>query len=87
MVDATCPRDFWIESSLTLFSGFRRHRVDGNECAAVALGLELHVAIDFREDRMINAKPDIAARMPLGAALTAQNIARDDTFTTELLDA
>src|SRR4051812_16000396 len=49
--------------------------------------LELHDAVDQGVDRVIRAEADVAARVPLCAALADDDVARDDLFTAVLFDA
>ena len=51
-----------------LFGGGRQ-RGDGNLHTIVGAGLELHVAFDEGENRVVAAEADIVARLHLGAAL------------------
>src|SRR5271165_2179284 len=55
----------------------------------LALGLtsEFHLAVDQGEDRVVTAQADVAARIPLSASLTNQDVARDDGLAAELFDA
>src|ERR1700733_1419970 len=48
---------------------------------------ELHPPVDQGENGMIAAEADVASGIPLGAALTHQDVAGDDFLTAELLDA
>ena len=45
--------------------------------AAFGFGAELDVTVDQREQRVVLAQADIAARMPLGAALARDDVAGD----------
>lgn len=63
---------------------------DGNDAdleALLVLVLELDDAVDERVDRVVGAEPDVFARVPLGAALTDDDVARDHELTAELLDS
>jgi hypothetical protein len=51
------------------------------------LVLELHESIDERVDREIGSEADVAARVPLGAALAHDDVAGDDFLPAELLHA
>jgi hypothetical protein len=55
----------------------------------LALGLagEFHLAVNKGEDRVVAAETHIGARIPLGAALTDQDVAGNDGLAAELLDA
>src|SRR5690606_5786259 len=68
-----------------LFRGLGR--LDGDEAPVARLGREGHSAVDQREDRVILAQAHTRARMPLGAALADDDVAGDDGFAAELLDA
>ena len=52
---------------------------------AATFAVKPHVAIDQRENRVIAAKTHVFAGMPLGSALTDDDIARDNFFAAELL--
>src|SRR6266705_1172487 len=64
-----------------------RHRDYGYEGAAFRLGSVLDVSVDECKQRVILAHPDIAAGMPLGAALAHENIAGDGALAAEQLHA
>src|SRR6185437_2326731 len=61
--------------------------IDADLVARLALVLELHDAVDERVDRVVGPESDVAARVPLGAALADDDVARDHALATELLDA
>src|SRR5688500_5444033 len=65
---------------------FGRGRMDADLVPGLALVLELHHAIDERVDRVVRAHSDVAARVPLGAALAENDVAGDDALAAELLD-
>jgi len=46
---------------------------------------ELHVAVDQSKDGVVAAKAYIGAGIPLGAALTDQDVAGDNRLAAELL--
>src|SRR5688500_15506943 len=53
----------------------------------LALGRELHSAVDQREQRVVAAQADAHARMELGAALADDDVARFDRLAAVDLDA
>src|SRR5262245_33666660 len=57
-----------------------------NEHAAFGFGIELDATVGESEQRVIRADPDIAAGVPLGAALARENIAGQDDFAAVQLD-
>src|SRR4051812_32571152 len=59
----------------------------GDMHAAFGLAGEFHLAVDQGEDRVVAAKADIGAGIPLGAALAHQDVASNHRLTAELLDA
>ena len=67
-------------------SSLRRHRHHRHVDAAFGFGAELDVTIHQGEQGVIPAQADIAARMPLGAALARQNVAGDHGFAAENLE-
>src|SRR5262245_3255978 len=73
--------------STVLLGRCLRHRKDGYEHAAFGFGVEFHATIGEREQRVVLADTDVAAGMPLGAALARENIAGDDALAAEQLDA
>jgi len=64
-----------------------RHRKDGNEHAAFGFGIERDATFSQCKQRVILADADILAGMPLGAALTRENVARYGRLAAEQLDA
>src|SRR5689334_6705338 len=70
-----------------LFGRCLRHRLYRYEDAALGFGTELNVTVDQREQGVVLAKADIRARVPLGAALTRNNVACDGVLTAEQLQA
>src|SRR4029453_3915149 len=66
---------------------FGLRRIDADLVAPLALVLELHDALDERVDRVVRADADVAARVPLGAALPDDDVAGDDALAAKLLDA
>jgi len=73
-------------SIIRLFGGFR-HKVDGHIFATELALVEFHLAIDERKQGMVLAHTDIATRMGLGSALADDDIACDNSFAAEFLDA
>lgn len=71
---------------LPLFGGVYG-RDNRNEGAAVGFGAEFDFAFDLGEQGMVGAHADIGARMPSGAALTRNDIARNHVLTAERLDS
>src|SRR5688572_32960431 len=65
----------------------RRGRIDRNAHARLAVALELHDAIDLREQRPVAADADVLARVKLRADLANENAARGDVLTGEPLHA
>ena len=66
----------YANGSGALFGGSRQ-RCDGDMHAVIRPALELHLAVDQREDRVVAAEADIGARLPLGAALAEDDVAGD----------
>src|ERR687898_697275 len=80
-------------------AAFPSHRVDGarsllgprlqrryrHEGAAAAARAEAHLALGQCEQGVVAAHADVAARMPLGAALADDDVARHDVLAAELL--
>ena len=64
-----------------------RHRKDRDEHAAFGFGIELDATIGRGEQGVVLADTDIAAGMPLGAALARQNVAGDDDLAAKQLHA
>src|SRR5262245_32075172 len=62
-------------------------RLHRNEGAAIAGVLEAHGAGRLGEQGVVLAHADIGAGVELGAALAHQDVAGEDFFRTELLDA
>src|SRR4051812_10212889 len=62
-------------------------RLHGDMHLALGLAGEFHLAVDQGEDRVVTAEADIGAGIPLGAALTHQDVAGNDGLAAELLDA
>lgn len=62
-------------------------RINADLEPRAVLVLELHNAVDESVDREVSSQADIAAGMPLGAALTDDDVAGNDFLATELLDA
>src|SRR3546814_10201435 len=61
--------------------------VDRYIFAAELAGVEYHAAFAQREQRMVLAHADIAARIDAGAALANDDVAADHFLTAELLNA
>ena len=61
--------------------------IDADLIAALAVVLELHDAVDESVDREISSKTDIAAGVPLRAALADDDVAGNDLLAAELLHA
>src|SRR5207244_3372222 len=71
-----------------LFSRLRlRDRIDRHIDAALGRGVETHLAGGQGENGVVAAQAHVLAGMPLGAALTHNNVARDNVLAAELLDA
>src|SRR5262249_2062412 len=68
-----------------LFGRSLRHRLNRYENAAFRFGTELNVTVDEGEQRVVLAKADVLARMPLGAALARQNVAGQHLLAAENL--
>src|SRR5688572_3084539 len=64
-----------------------RHRKDGYVGAAFGFGIERDATIDFGEQGVVLADPDILAGVPLGAALAHDNVAAAAGFAAEQLHA
>lgn len=54
---------------------------------ASAFLIEINVALNESKNRVVVAHANIAAWMPFGADLSDENVAWEDEFATELLDA
>ena len=73
------------------------HRVTGPQASVIGstdtkmrplvLATELNTTVDQREQGMVPADTDIAAGVPLGAALARDNVAGNDLFAAENLDS
>ena len=72
--------------TLRLFCGGCLH-IHRHVSAALLAFVEANLAVGEREQRVVAAKTDIAARIIFGAALAHENVARDHCFATEFLDA
>jgi len=64
-----------------------RHRDNGHKGASVGTGAEFHVTFGCCEDGVVLADADIVAGVPLGAALADDDVAGNDEFAAEFLDA
>src|SRR5262249_43098729 len=64
-----------------------RHRLYRYVDAALGFGTELDLAIDEREQCVVLAQADVLPRVPLGAALTRDDVAGDDLLAAENLQA
>src|SRR4051812_26444617 len=64
-----------------------RRGVDAHLVATLALVLELHDAVDEGVDRVVRTQANVVARVPLGAALTNDDVAGYDALTAVLLHA
>src|ERR1051325_8464223 len=62
-------------------------RVDAYELAVTPLVLELHDAVDEREQRVVLAAADVLARLPLRPALPREDVAAQHALAAELLQA
>src|ERR1700722_5978113 len=80
----------WMPADLDVICGLfgcgLRHRLHRYVNPASALGAELDASVHQREQRVVLAEADIAARMPLGAALARQDVAGYHAFAAEGLD-
>ena len=70
-----------------LFGGNYFRGLDGDIDSAVALGVEFDCALFDGEDRVVGAHADARARVPLRAALAAQDVAGNDVLAAVALDA
>ena len=78
----------WLNRDLESSGAFGLlFRVHADLETRAILVLELHDAVDERVNREISSEADVAARMPLRAALTDDDVAGDDFLSAELLDA
>jgi hypothetical protein len=57
------------------------------DVAACTIGFEFYNAIGKREQRVILAYADVATGVPLGAALTHENVAAQNCLAAKLLHA
>src|ERR1700761_3527107 len=62
----------------TVLLSRERQRLHGNMHLALGLAGEFYLAVDQGEDRMVAAEAHVGAGMPLGAALTDQDVAGND---------
>src|SRR3954469_6983958 len=81
------PPSTALPSLLVLGRRLSRHRIHAHLKALLALVLELHLAIDRREERVVRRAADVAAGMELGAALHHDDAARGHEFPAEALHA
>src|SRR5574338_604676 len=65
----------------------RRGRIDRHLLPLLVLVLELHHAVDHREERVVGGALDVLAGVELGAALADQDRARGDRLAAEGLHA
>src|SRR5215213_5005245 len=63
----------------------RLRRVYAYELAVTPLVLELHDAVDEREQRVVLAPADVLARLPLRPALAREDVAAEHALAAELL--
>jgi len=61
--------------------------VDGAHLAILAHPLELDLAVDLREQRVVAADADVVARMDMRASLANQNVAGQHELTVGALGA
>ena len=73
--------------STVLLGRSLRHRYNGHVGAAFSFRCELNLSIDEREQGVIFAGADVTAGVPFGAALARKDIAGDDGFAAEQLQA
>src|SRR5689334_11033285 len=62
-------------------------RSGSNHIHTAAFAIELHDAIDQREQSVVRTQTNAAARMELGADLPHQDVAGDHLFSSVALDA
>src|ERR1051325_3594971 len=62
-------------------------RIDADELALPPLVLELHDAVNEREERVVLAATDVLAGLPLRPALAREDVAAQDLLAAELLQA
>src|SRR5215813_9146200 len=79
------PADHWDPPFL--FGRRFRHREYRHVRATFGFGVELNATVDLGEKRVVLADTHIVARVPLGAALTHDNIARETRLAAEQLHA
>ncbi len=72
-----------------IFFGHRLilRRFDRNHVYALAFSVKLHAAFGQGENREIATKADIQARVKFGAALTNDDVARNDALAAKTFDA
>ena len=70
-----------------LFGRRLRHRIYGYVGAAFCFGFELDLSIDECEQRVILARSDVAAGMPLGTALAHEDVAGETALAAVKLHA
>ena len=61
--------------------------MDRDDAAAGAVILELHAAVDLREQRVVLAEPDVESRPEAPSALAHQDGTAGDDVAVEPLDA
>ncbi len=76
--------------SLDLCGGLRGQfrssfSINADKLAFLAFVLKFNKALDQCEQRIVLADTDIVARLPLGAALTSQNVAAEYVLAAKLL--
>ena len=64
-----------------------RYRHDRYVLTVVALLAELDFTFNLGKKRVVFAHADVRARIPFGAALTDDDVTRNDVFATELFHA
>ena len=62
-------------------------RIDADELAASAFVFKFDDALDQREERVVFAAADVVARLPLGAALTCDDVAAEHALAAKFLEA
>src|SRR5271157_1126121 len=67
--------------------GGSRQRLDRHMHPILGPALELNLAVDQREDGVIAPEADILSRLPLGATLAEDDVARNNHLAAVLLDA
>src|SRR5262245_26552754 len=73
--------------STVLLSRSLRHRQNRYEHPALGFGTELDATVDEREQRMVLGQAYIGARVPLGAALTRDDVAGEHVLAGKNLHA